>query len=919
MERRILVTGIILALSIIAIIVIFFLRASSADSSNPIKAIPQDAALIIKLNNFNLLTDLSQNKYKIWEEAIKLEFIGKLNNEIKVMDSLIQTMPELSEIKQTEKLFISGHLSGAKNLYFLTILSLPDNLKEKGLLKILSELESENKCSYTSRKYEGNTIFSVNFSGNEKINFSLITNNQLVLSSSPVLIEDAIRQSTLSKSLLDNAEFAEILKTTGKNKEANIFVNLSKAEKFYSMYSGLKTSSIAKSKSAFGSWTELDINLKDNLILLNGFTLHSDSTVNFINTISKFEPSKIEAEMVLPSSVTGYLAFGITNAKEYYKEYLNYLDQLGKLNTYKANLANLYEKYGVDFIKLFLNQLDNEITLACKSSTATNSESYHLLLKTKSGTEAEKAIKQTITKLEAKFNDKLTYTYKPDNEFSYEVYRIPIYPLFERLIGELFNVFDDNYLTIIDNYIVVSGTYKETCEFINEYSVKKTLANDEFYQNFASSLSSKSHLIFYNNISNPNGFFTKYLNKQIIDGIEKNKNTFQKLSTIGVQLSDVSGNPYFNTFINYQEDFKGKPRTVWESLLDSTISNKPKFVTNHYTQQNEIFLQDDGNTIYLLNQSGRILWKLPLNEKINSDVYQIDFYKNGKFQYLFSTSSQIHLIDRNGNYVERYPINLKAKSTAGLALFDYEGNKNYRILIPCSDKQVYAYTKEGININGFGFKGSDHEVTQIINHFRVENKDFIVFGDKSYTYVLDRKGDERVKLNEPVEKSKNNNYYLFDSGALSSSYITTTLKNGNIVTIDFEGKVGRKDLGEFSENHFFDFKDVDADGSPDYIITDKNTLYVFKTNGDRIFKKEFNEEIDLPPVYYHFSYSDRKIGLVSTRAQKIYLVNNNGEIYNNFPLTGTTQFSIGYFDLTTSRFNLIVGGRNNFLYNYTVE
>jgi hypothetical protein len=377
--------------------------------------------------------------------------------------------------------------------------------------------------------------------------------------------------------------------------------------------------------------------------------------------------------------------------------------------------------------------------------------------------------------------------------------------------------------------------------------------------------------------------------------------------------------PYFNISIKYHEDYRGKPRTVWESLLDTTLSFKPKFVENHYTKQNEIVVQDDSYNFYLLNQSGRILWKVPLNEKINSDIYQIDYYKNGKLQILFSTENAIHLLDRNGNYVERFPVKLRAKSSAGMSLFDYDNNKNYRIFIPCNDKRIYAYTKEGAVINGWTFKGSDYIVKQPINHFRIDEKDFIVFGDESYTYIVDRKGNTRVKLTKSISKSRYNNYHLYNSGTIESSFFVTTTTDGSIVKIYPSGKVSSSKIREFTPNHFFDFKDINADGYSDYIFLDENIIYVYSHNEKEIFKKKFDEDINLAPVYYHFSFNDRKIGLVSQNQNIIHLLNNNGEEYSGFPLEGSTQFSIGYFDVTSSRFNLIVGGRNNFLYNYTVE
>ena len=89
---------------------------------------------------------------------------------------------------------------------------------------------------------------------------------------------------------------------------------------------------------------------------------------------------------------------------------------------------------------------------------------------------------------------------------------------------------------------------------------------------------------------------------------------------------------------------------MWQTRLDARMSMKPAIVVNHNTGERELFVQDEGNTIYLINDVGRILWKLPIEGRINSEVYQVDMFKNGKLQYLFSTPSHLYLIARNGIY-----------------------------------------------------------------------------------------------------------------------------------------------------------------------------------------------------------------------------------------------------------------------------
>jgi len=374
---------------------------------------------------------------------------------------------------------------------------------------------------------------------------------------------------------------------------------------------------------------------------------------------------------------------------------------------------------------------------------------------------------------------------------------------------------------------------------------------------------------------------------------------------------------YNNIYLQYIPEIKEEATTVWESHLDTTSTFKPILVTNHYTKENEIFVQDLNNKIYRINKVGRILWKLQLNEKINSEIYQVDFYKNGKLQLLFSTENKIHLIDRKGNYVERYPVKLRSPSTTGLAMFDYEKNRDYRVFIPCKNKNVYLYNIEGSLINGWNFKQTDTRVTNPIQYFRVKTNDYIIFSDLHRTYILNRRGEERINIKDQFSRSKNNSFFL-DKTNNKSSFVTTDT-SGLIKYINLDGTVKSKQVGSYTANHFFDYQDINADGFNDFILLDNKKLEILKFDGSVIYNYKFDEKIDYRPIYYYFSYDDKKLGLVSKTSNELFLFNSDGSIYKGFPLKGNTQFTIGYLENTRNQFNLIVGSKYNFLYNYSVN
>ena len=150
-------------------------------------------------------------------------------------------------------------------------------------------------------------------------------------------------------------------------------------------------------------------------------------------------------------------------------------------------------------------------------------------------------------------------------------------------------------------------------------------------------------------------WLAEFLNEDIINLLRENKNSIGKIQAAGYQFASSNGMIYNSLSISFKQIVKEESTTEWETLLDTVAGIKPFFFTNHLTGAKEIFVQDMKNNTYLINAAGRVLWKVPLNERITGSVYMIDYFRNGKYQLLFSGRNYLHLLDRNGNYVERYP------------------------------------------------------------------------------------------------------------------------------------------------------------------------------------------------------------------------------------------------------------------------
>ena len=914
-----------IAILIVAIgIGVFYLYKPKPIKSSAINAIPINSAFVIECKDLPKLFTELQNNNKIWKEISNIENISILETQVKYLDSLINIDADIKNILGNNSMFISSHLKGRQDFKYLFTFSLPQLIESNDVYETIKKYIG-GKANISKREYSNVDIYDVKFQKNKKIKDFTFSSDKGVLffSYSSLLVENAIRQLNTGASLLTNKSFEKVRKTAGQKVIANMYVNYKEFSKLFSIFLNDKNQETIASFTNFAEWSEFDINIKSDEVLLNGFTCTKNPSSNYLNIFLQQSEVDMDIEEVLPANTSTFIRLGFSNLGLFKKDYNTYLEKTFQIEKHNNRLKSIKTKYNIDIEKTFYSIIDDEVALAYTNINSLDiNQNTYVIFKTVGKSKSEEIFANMLAEYVANKNveiSDLTHRYKPDTETSIPIYKIPVKFIGEILFGKLFSSAKMEYCTFIDNYLVFGNSKKSVNKFIHYNLLKKTLEEDVSYKEFADNLSAKSNFHFYSNVSRSPLLYSTILNKKLTSGLEKNITIFQKFKAIAFQFSATDNNmAYNNLFAKYDTIYSEPPRTIWESHLDTIIEMKPKIVTNHRTNEKEIFVQDVDNNIYLINSFGRILWKVPLNEKIISDISQIDYYKNTKLQYIFNTKSQIHLIDRLGNYVERYPLRLRSPATNSIAVFDYEKNRNYRIFIACENKQVYAYSKEGDILEGWEFDKTENIVDKKIQHFKVKDKDYIVFADTKKIYLLDRRGKIRIKPEKDFQKSANNKFTLeFNKKPEEAAFVTTDTA-GVVQFIYTTGKIKSYNVSQFSSSHFFDYKDINGDGKKEFIFLDKNTLEAFNFKKS-IFEHKFENEINIRPSLYGFSKNEIKIGVVSNNDNKIYLFNSNGTIYEGFPLIGKTLFSIGHFKNSQSKFNLLVGSNDNFLYNYEVH
>tara|TARA_Y100000589_G_scaffold229237_1_gene216649 strand:- start:4180 stop:6885 length:2706 start_codon:yes stop_codon:yes gene_type:complete len=867
--------------------------------SEALNAISPKASFIIR----------SDNIIDKWRE-LSNSTIGKSLSNIKSY-SAIQSV--FSRIDSTQNKFISSFLN--QKVFIAGVLTAGNQLNQIVAFENKGATQEQVKgCiesifgskALSSKEYENNTI-DVYALNETKITFAHV-GKVVLFSTSGILIEEGIRELSAERHLPDHAGFKKLLKTADIRADGNFFINFNQIGGCLNLY-GNNYIDFSKSFSQFGGWAELDLNSRDQSWMLNGFSFISDSSSSYLNSFSGEKAQSLSVSSVLPEN-TGVLSYiSFSNFSSYKEKYNQYLSQKQILYKHQKNLLNINKKHKFTVEDDFYSWIGDEIAMFTVSGDETSFErNSGLIIKI---SDLDKA-KDGLRKIHESTGVQSETLYQ-----TLVINDLGLINFFPLVLGEEFKSISGSKYLVIEDYIVFANDESVLKHIVNFYLRGKTLVKNFQFNQFYSQFSTESNLFYYYNFKLANNYFGSLLKNNQLESYRANKDSLNKLQAFGFQINANKKLFFTNAYINYNT-FEGSQNiSLIEVKLDTTYSIRPFIVKNHYTKEKELLIQDDNNMLYLVNNVGKIIWKKDLKEPIVGSIQQVDRYKNDKLQYTFVTKNKIHQIDRKSRDVEGYPVKLKEPVTKGLVVFDYDQNRNYRMLVT-QGKHIHNFNIDGKVVKGWNFISGDNIVVEP-GLIQVQDKDYIVLSDESgRVRVLNRKGEDRIKLNNQFPP-QTNNYSIWKNNALSNSGVLGTDTNGIIYFLKLADEMETFIVKSFEGDFDIEYNDFNGDGTLDFIILNDQSVQVFKNN------KKIDatiSDVEFKPAYGVETFQldeNRTVNILTDKNEmKIYGYDEKGNLLNSFPIEGISPSLITDIDNNKS-YDLIVGDKLGSLYIYSLE
>lgn len=783
----------------------FVVKNSKKPTVDALAVLPNNCLVYIKVNNFFELNKKLNSQSIIIDKLKNFNEVNTFCNSIHFLDSLLNSNKNLyNEINETPI-----HIAFYDVNWLLTF-----NIIELGNQEIIEKQLVE----LLNAKKINDDLFEFELIKNQKKYFNLNLGVVCFSNEKKIILSASNKKQP---KLINNEKFLAFKKSQIENELLSIYIN---HNNYGTSKINLKLNLNSVSKHGYSQGS---IDIKPSEITLNGF-LMPDSTDLFSLLLNQTAP-EFDFLSNLPIDTKSFKAYGFSSFSEIKNKSTSIFPS--KLNNYWKELNNI-ALYNLE--KEFYENIENYLI---QFETATSRKKFTAikLADTLLAPEHLKLISESsIFENEIKLYKLITIdTLKSTNLF---------YPLLT-----------DNFTfaSFYKSFIYFSESKIELAQLINDLKRNNSFINNENFITYKNNnLPERFNFISYtepNQLTPNNPLFFNF-NKISTD------NAFENFKHFSFSLTSHKHNFNYRCHFSYElESSQNQNARLWSFNLQAPSTKKITPFINHLNNENEFVIQDDAKALYLINAKGNLIWKKVLNENIESQIYTVDVFKNNKYQLLFNTKNYLHLIDRNGKYLEGYPLKLISASSSPLSLIDFNNDKNYRLFIACANNFIYNYSISGKLQEGFLPFKTKQLVVLKIQQVKIGEKDYIVALDNAgQIYALSRKGELRINFKNKIESNCQAFYIDAASNNSSSHIIYYDQKNNSIQKISFSDKKNTIKLNALINAPSVSFASMNEKKTMNLLLTTNLNVQAYDFNGNLLF--ENNNLID-------FKYSDFYNGL----------------------------------------------------------
>lgn len=677
-----------------------------------LRAVPTDAAAVVHFSDTREGMSLLNDPSRIF--SIFTDIQPGMKSFARQADSLLAGARSLF---RSQNMAVSLHYSGS--VVPLAVFSVPRSASDStGQVKAIRDIA--DSCRLASSFYDGDGL------------------KVLLVSSSETLVSSAVRHMDEGQSILENSSFAECLSKC-QSKDVTLFSG-PYSGKLLQTYFRKPVSSHASFLKTVGAWTGLSLlDAGEYSTKLAGCFSGTDDAGAFWKVIASQESTQAAFAKVVPSGTYFAVSVPMKDQNEYAQAYSAYLDSKSSLAAGRQRLSALAKKSGVD-PSVWAKALGVKEVVKAQWRTSADSSFEAVFVKV---SDSSSSILKNLTQ-----TDSLS-----DGAYPYSGFAAALY-------GGVFSLSDESAFAVSDGWIV-SGASEAVADFQSRHAegdVLAALLGDASVSSLSSLKDCSLAAYFSPGGCSPAELFSPVM----LDAVQS---TLDGAALEPCMLTARGGGFTLETtrvpFLNKSRT----PAVVADAAVE--VPSGPFKVTNSGTGRTNLLSQQANMYLSLKEEDGTGIWSVPFSEPLCGRVETIDYYVNGKLQFLFTAGSKLWLLDRLGRFVSGFPAELGKPVLLGPSVYDFSGAHGYSVVVLHDDNTIGMYNIHGQAPESWQGITSDEKIIDLPVLFKCGGKSYWAVRTAVQTQIFSFYGGEPVYRQDGAKSiRRDSDIEVTESGAL---------------------------------------------------------------------------------------------------------------------------------------------------------
>lgn len=501
--------------------------------------------------------------------------------------------------------------------------------------------------------------------------------NILVISTSDLLVKSSERHVSQGISILDSNGFCDAMSSVSGGKGQLYISNDGISKLFPAIFNQEYSRRYADFFRRLSCWTAFSFdNVASSRLFMSGTAISGSGNEEFMNVFRSVPAASSSVSEILPSYTVAAFSLPVADVGKSIEAYERFADTKTGRAKYDAAQDALCKRAGISPVK-WAELIDiQEVAVA----SFYVGQSFETVLLIRTG----KPDPGTLFKgLEI---SSLKHYVPAVNDFEYKGFASSVF-------GSLFSAGDESSYTFVDGWLI-AGSRAVVEEYASGRALDVRLSGYIGGAGLGSRIDGRnSHFFAYMSMTEDARIIDRVFRRQYAD-ILKSSFDNAAFAPAVLKVGSVKGSCYMSLTLDKTNDIKSNA-PVFERDTVVNVPKGPFSVRNCGTGKINSFYQRENMYLCLNDENGKGLWGVEFKTPLCGCVNTIDYFANGKLQFLFASGKNLYLIDRLGRFVKPFPVGIEKEILLGPDVYDFNGSRKYNVMVLHKDNTVEMYNLQG--------------------------------------------------------------------------------------------------------------------------------------------------------------------------------------------------------------------------------